>query len=84
MWQVGILCRWAFSVQQAPNCPAVLQLFLEMPTMTRNRVLALFAIAGLLFLGALGYQNHAASQTKAAADKDTLADQVKELKNQVN
>ena len=52
--------------------------------MTRNRVLALLVIAGLLFLGALGYQNQAASQAKAAPDKDTLSEQVKELKNQVN
>jgi hypothetical protein len=50
--------------------------------MTRNRVLALLVIAALLFLGALGYQNHVASQTKPAAEKDTLAEQVKELKKQ--
>ena len=37
-----------------------------------------------LRLCALGYQNHAASQAKAAPHKDSLAEQVKELKNQVN
>jgi hypothetical protein len=52
--------------------------------MTRNRALALLVFTALLFLGALGYQNHAASQAKASPDKDTLAEQVKELTNQLN
>ncbi len=52
--------------------------------MTRNRVLAMLVIAALLLLGSLGYQNHVASQTKPAAEKDTLVEQVKELKKQVN